>query len=184
MKSRDTRLALSSFVFTLLWVCMSTVPLHAQTVGGTILGLVQDQQGGGFPKVEVSARSLDTGAIRRSVSTDNGEYRITGVPAGAYELSATAAGFKTEVRSGIVVTVGADVAVNLSLTVGAISEKVEVTGEAAQVDTSSSAMGGFVNSTTIRELPLNGRDWLQLALLQPGVNLNSSQQTADNSRAQ
>ena len=76
-------------------------------------------------------------------------------------------------RSGIVVTVGADVAVNFSLTVGAISEKVEVTGEAPQVDTSSSALGGFVNSATIRELPLNGRDWLQLALLQPGALFNT-----------
>ena len=122
-------LAVSTFVFAIFCV-WTEVPLHAQTVGGTILGLVQDQQGGGVPKAEVSARSLDTGAIRKSVSTDNGEYRITGVPAGAYELSATAAGFKTEVRSGIVVTVGADVGVNLSLTVGAISEKVEVTGEA------------------------------------------------------
>src|SRR4029077_11087198 len=105
------------------------------------------------------------------------------VPAGSYEVSASVAGFKTEVRSGIVVTVGADVGVNFSMTVGAVSEKVEVTGEAPQVDTSSSALGGFVNSATIRELPLNGRDWLQLALLQPGVAL-SSQPQADGSRAQ
>ena len=62
---------------------------------------------------------------------------------------------------------------------GAVSEKVEVTAEAAQVDTSSSALGGFVNSATIRELPLNGRDWLQLALLQPGVNFNAGQTQAD-----
>ena len=176
-------LAVSTFVFAIFCV-WTEVPLHAQTVGGTILGLVQDQQGGGVPKAEVTARSLDTGAVRKSVSTDNGEYRITGVPAGAYELSATAAGFKTEVRSGIVVTVGADVGVNLSLTVGAISEKVEVTGEAAQVDTSSSALGGFVNSTTIRELPLNGRDWLQLALLQPGALFNTGQTQTDSGRAQ
>jgi hypothetical protein len=111
-------------------------------------------------------------------------YRITSVPAGSYEVSAAIAGFKTEVRSGISVTVGSDVAVNFSLTVGAISDKVEVTAEAAQVDASSSTLGGFVNSTTIRELPLNGRDWLQLSLLQPGVNANSAQNQNDLSRAQ
>ena len=111
-------------------------------------------------------------------------YQITSVPAGSYEVTASIAGFKTEVRSGISVTVGSDVAVNFSLTVGAVSEKVEVTAEAPQVDASSSTLGGFVNSTTIRELPLNGRDWLQLALLQPGVNLNAAQKQADNSRAQ
>jgi hypothetical protein len=74
--------------------------------------------------------------------------------------------------------------VNFSLTVGAITEKVEVTGEAPQVDTSSSTLGGFVNSVTIRELPLNGRDWLQLTLLQPGAVLTASQKQDDGSRPQ
>src|SRR5712672_1594699 len=149
--------------------------LQAQTVSGTILGQIQDQQGAAIPKAEVSARNLETGAVRKTTSEDNGEYRITSVPAGSYELTVSIAGFKTEVRSGIEVTVGGDVAVNFSMTVGAVTEKVEVTAEAPQVDASSSTLGGFVNSTTIRELPLNGRDWLQLSLLQPGVNLNSAQ---------
>src|SRR4029079_17080457 len=138
--------------------------------------------GGSIPKVEVSARSLDTGQVRKTVSEDNGQYRITSVPAGSYEVTAGAAGFKTEVRSGIIVTVGADVSVPFSLTVGAITEKVEVIGEAPQVDPSSSALGGFVNSETIRELPLNGRDWLQLALLQPGVSFLTGQSQGDFAR--
>jgi hypothetical protein len=159
-----------SFSLLLAAVLLCTTPAHlcAQTVSGTILGVVTDQQGAVIGKAEVSARSLDTGAIRKTISEDNGEYRITSIPAGSYEVSVTAPGFKTEVRSGLVVTVGADVGVNFAMTVGAVNEKVEVTAEAAQVDTSGSAMGGFVNSATIRELPLNGRDWLQLALLQPG----------------
>jgi len=98
--------------------------------------------------------------IRKVTSADDGEYRVTSIPAGNYEVTITAAGFKTEVRGGVGVTVGADVALNFSMVVGAVTEKVEVTGEVAQVDTTSSAMGGFVNATTIRELPLNGRDWL------------------------
>ena len=149
-----------------------------------ILAPDQDQQGAVIAKADVSARNLETGAVRKTTSDDNGTYRISSVPAGSYEVSASAAGFKTEVRSGIVVTVGGDVSVNFSLTVGAISEKVEVTGEAPQVDTSSSTLGGFVNSATIRELPLNGRDWLQLALLQPGVNFNTGQSQADARRGQ
>src|SRR6202162_3438007 len=169
------------FVFIL--AAVSPMSLRAQAVNGTILGIVQDQQGGAIGKAEVTARSLDTGVIRKTTSEDNGEYQITSIPAGSYEISITAPGFKTDVRSGIAVTVGADVSVNFAMTVGAVSEKVEVTAEAPQVDTSGSAMGGFVNSATIRELPLNGRDWLQLALLQPGVSLGSQMQ-ADNSRAQ
>jgi hypothetical protein len=170
------------FVFVL--AAVSPASLHAQTVSGTILGLVQDPQGGAIGKAEVSARSLDTGAIRKTSSEDNGEYRITSVPAGSYEITITAPGFKTEVRGGIVVTVGADVGVNFAMTVGAVTEKVQVTAEAPQVDTSGSAMGGFVNSATIRELPLNGRDWLQLALLQPGAFISTGEYQTDTSRAQ
>jgi hypothetical protein len=173
-----------SFAFAASYWCVNPASLNAQTVSGTILGQVQDQQGAVIAKADLSARNLETGAVRSTTSEENGSYRISSVPAGSYELTTTVAGFKTEVRSGIIVTVGGDVAVNFSLTVGAITEKVEVTGEAAQVDTSTSALGGFVNSATIRELPLNGRDWLQLALLQPGVNTNASQSQADSSRAQ
>jgi hypothetical protein len=172
------------FVLAVIFWGVSSTPLRAQTVGGTIVGIVQDQQGGAIGKAEVSARSLDTGAIRKTTSEDNGEYRIASIPAGSYEISITAPGFKTDVRSGIVVTVGADVGVNFAMTVGAVTEKVEVTAEAAQVDTSSSTMGGFVNSATIRELPLNGRDWLQLTLLQPGALQNAGEYQTDTSRAQ
>ena len=93
-------------------------------------------------------------------------------------------GFRTEVHSGIYVTVGADVSVNFSMSLGAVNEQVQITEQVAQVDTSGSTLGGFVNSATIRELPLNGRDWLQLALLQPGALANQGAQQADGSRAQ
>ena len=158
--------------------------VRAQTVSGTILGLIQDQQGAVVAKTEVTTRNLETGAVRKTNADDNGTYRIFSIPAGPYEVSASAPGFKTEVRTGIAVTVGSDISVNFSLTVGAISEQVQVTGDAPQVDAFSSTLGGFVNSTTIRELPLNGRDWLQLTLLQPGALQNAGEYQADTSRAQ
>ena len=185
MINHTSRLVLFiSFALAASYWGVNPASLHAQTVSGTILGQIQDQQGAAIPKAEVSARNLETGAVRKTTSEDNGEYRITSVPAGSYEVTASVAGFKTDVRNGIEVTVGSDVAVNFSMTVGAVTEKVEVTAEAPQVDASSSTLGGFVNSTTIRELPLNGRDWLQLSLLQPGVNLDSGQQQVDGKRAQ
>src|SRR6202790_4087376 len=185
MVDRTSRLVFFiSFAFAASYLCVNPPSLHAQTVSGTILGQIQDQQGAAIGKAEVSARNLETGAIRKATADDTGTFRITSVPAGSYEVTASTAGFKTEVRTGIEVTVGSDVAVNFSMTVGAVTEKVEVTAEAPQVDASSSTLGGFVNSTTIRELPLNGRDWLQLSLLQPGVNLDSGQQQVDGKRAQ
>src|SRR6266446_6204955 len=184
MVNHNSRLVLFiRFALAASYWCLFPASLQAQTVSGTILGQIQDQQGAAIGKAEITARSLDTGAIRKTTSEDNGTYQITSVPAGSYEVTATVTGFKTEVRSGISVTVGSDVSVNFSLTVGAVSEKVEVTAEAAQVDTASSTLGGFVNSTTIRELPLNGRDWLQLSLLQPGVSLNSGQSQLDSAHA-
>lgn len=158
--------------------------VRAQTVSGTILGVIQDQQGAAIANADVSARNLETGAVRKASADGNGNYRISSVPAGSYEISASSSGFKTEVRSGVVVTVGGDVGVNFSLTVGTINEKVEVTGEAPQVDTASSTLGGFVNSATIRELPLNGRDWLQLALLQPGAVAAAGEAQAGSARPQ
>src|SRR5262245_10460266 len=98
---------LAFLAFALLAAAFFPVFVHAQAVNGTILGIVQDQQGGAIGKAQVSARNTDTGAVRTTTSQDNGEYRVTAVPAGPYEITITAAGFKTEVRSGIAVTVGA-----------------------------------------------------------------------------
>src|SRR4029077_3930784 len=138
--NRRRLFALIHFSLAVSYWCVSPASLNAQTVSGTILGQIQDQQGAAIGKAEVSARNLETGSVRKTTADDTGTYRITSVPAGSYEVSASIAGFKTEVRSGINVTVGADVAVNFSLTVGAISEKVEVTAEAPQVDASSSTL--------------------------------------------
>ncbi len=163
---------------------LNPADIQAQTVSGTILGTIQDQQGAVIANAEVTARNQETGIVRKTNTDGNGNYRVPSVQAGTYEVSATANGFKTEVRTAVAVTVGGDSTVTFSLTVGAVTEKIEVSEAAAQVDTASSTLGGFVNSETIRELPLNGRDWLQLALLQPGVFMNTGQAQNDANRAQ
>src|ERR1700686_2899192 len=102
MVDHSSRLVLFiSFALAGTYWCFNPSDLLAQTVSGTILGVVQDQQGAVIAKAEVSARNLDTGAVRTALSDDNGTYRISSVPAGPYEVSAAAAGFKTEVRSGV-----------------------------------------------------------------------------------
>ena len=141
----------------------------AQSSSGSIVGTIRDQQGAVIPNAAISAKNLGTGAERSAMSDASGGFSIVSVPAGAYSVTATAPGFQTEIRSSATVTVGAALRVDFTLNVGAVSEKVEVTGEAPQVDTTTSTMSGLVNDTTIRELPLNGRDWLQLAQLQAGV---------------
>src|SRR5947209_5417690 len=142
----------------------------AQNITGTILGTIRDPQGAVVPNASVSAKNVGTGAERTVLTDASGGFSIASVPAGSYDLTVSAAGFGTEVRSGITITVGAAMRVDFALNVGTIAEQVEVTGEAAQVETTNSTMSGLVAENVIRELPLNGRDWLQLALLQPGVN--------------
>ena len=156
-------------------VFMNAPESVAQTVAGRIIGTIRDSQGAVIPGATVSAKSLETGAERTTVSDDSGGFNITSVPAGSYEVTASLAGFQKEVRSGVTLTVGAALRVDFTLKVGALQqEEVVVTGEAPQVDTTTSTMSGLVSETTIRELPLNGRDWLQLGALQSGVLIGLS----------
>src|SRR5882762_10184134 len=146
----------------------------AQTVAGRIVGTIRDSQAAVIPNASVSAKNLETGAERTTLSDASGGFNITSIPAGSYEVTASAPGFQKEVRSGVTLTVGAALRVDFTLNVGGLQEQLVVTGEAPQVDTTTSTMAGLVAETTIRELPLNGRDWLQLGALQPGVLIGLS----------
>ena len=160
--------------------------LRGQAVNGTILGTVRDTSGGVMAGVVVTAKNVDTGALRNATTDVSGAYQILSVPAGNYELEAAVSGFKTEVRKGISVTVGAAVPVNFALSIGEVQQKVEVQDSPPQVDTTNATMGGLVGELAVRELPLNGRDWLQLATLQAGVVGGVGQQSSagfSNSRA-
>src|SRR5215472_16275771 len=141
----------------------------AQVTTGTISGIVQDASGAAIAGASVTVKNLDTGT-NRTISTDSGgRYNAPDLPLGNYEVQAQQSGFQTEARIGINLTVGREAVVDLSLKVGQISERVLVTGEAPLVETTTSAMSSLVDERTIRDLPLNGRSYDQLALLQPGV---------------
>ena len=97
--------------------------------------------------------------------------------AGNYEVEAVAVGFKTFVHGGLSVTVGESVPVNFELPVGETQQRVEVQAAPPQVETTNASLGGLVGENAVRELPLNGRDWLQLVMLQPGVTGGIGQQS-------
>ena len=160
--------------------------LRGQVVNGTILGTVRDSTGGVVPMTGVSAKNVETGATRTAVADSSGAYQIVSVPAGTYDVEASVQGFKTSVRKGITVTVGASVPVNFELAVGELQQRVEVEAAAPQLETTNASLGGLVGETAVRELPLNGRDWMQLVTLQPGVVGGIGQQSSagfSNSRA-
>ena len=155
---------------TLLILALFAVPFsNAQTVTGTILGTVKDSGGGAVPNAVVTAKNLETGISRTATTDGSGGFNIVSVPAGAYDVTVSAQGFKEEISKNQTMTVAAVLRVDMTLQVGTVEQQVVVTGEAPQVNTSNAAISGLVDDVSIRELPLNGRDWIQLATLQPGV---------------
>jgi hypothetical protein len=155
-----------SLVAALLLVTRSAV---AQLPTATILGVVKDSSGAVVPDVTLTARNTDTGSTRTTTTEADGSYRVAALPVGTYEVRAEHPGFQTDVRSGLTLTVSEEAVVNLTLQVGAVEQTVAVTAEAPLVDTTSGSLGGLVNEQRVSDLPLNGRNYVDLTLLQPGV---------------
>jgi carboxypeptidase family protein/TonB-dependent receptor-like protein len=144
----------------------------AQVTTGTISGTVKDSTGAVLPGATVVLLNEDTG-ISRTVQADTaGRYAASSLSLGNYRVTATLEGFQTEVRTGIVLTVAREAVVDLALSVGAVTQTVEVAGEASVVETTNATVSGLVNQDQIRDLPLNGRSFSDLALLTPGVIYN------------
>lgn len=150
----------------LLFSCLGI----AQT-GGTISGSVSDSTGALIPGASVTVKNLDTALARELVSDEQGRYSAPNLPVGPYEVQSSLAGFRTEIRKGIELTVGQQAVVNLTLQVGQVAEQVEVTGEAAAVETRNATVSSLVNQDTIRDVPLNGRSFTDLIPLQVGTVL-------------
>ncbi len=153
----------------LTFAVLISIPVQAQVAGATLAGTVTDAAGAAVTNENVSIKNTATGVIREVITDPAGFYSAPNLLPGIYEITAVAPGFSTYQQKGLALTVGASRTVNISLQVGQVSEHVDVTGTAPDVQLDSSTMSAEVNSTTVRELPLNGRDWTALATLQPGV---------------
>ena len=145
------------------------VVMLAQNVGGSIQGIVADATGASLPGVTIVIRNIATGDSREIATDEQGRYIAPVLPPGEYELRASVQGFQTVERRGITLVVGQVAVINLTLGLGTVQEQLTVTGEAPPVQLTSGAVGGVVGEREIRFLPLNGRSFQQLALLQPGV---------------
>jgi Carboxypeptidase regulatory-like domain len=167
-RSNKFRLCVS-VVLALLLAASCPAPMRAQVAGATLSGVVTDASGAGVPNVTVSIKNVTTGVVRDVKTDSDGYYTAPNLLPGSYEVRASAKGFATVVQKGITLTVGATPVLNLSLRVGEVSETVEVTTAVPTVELTNSTVSGNVDASTVRELPLNGRDWTTLATLQAGV---------------
>jgi hypothetical protein len=143
--------------------------LAAQAVTGTILGTVTDDTGAVLPGVTVTVTHTDTGLVRTAVTDTAGEFTVPSIPTGAYSVSAELQGFKTVMVPNLRLGVDQRLRVNVKLEVGAVSETITVVGSSPLVQTSSSELGTTVDEEQIKQLPLDGRNFVSLTRTIPGV---------------
>ena len=165
---------------------MLAMPALAHAQEAAIIGTVADATGGALPGVTIQAVHEATGNSFESVTDERGDYRIPG-RVGAYTVTADLPGFTAASRP-VTVLVGQEAVVDLTLTVGGVQETVTVTGEAPLLDVTQSSMGGNIDARQLQELPVQGRNWVDLVMLAPGARVNSvtsnpSQEGAANNRA-
>src|SRR6202043_653399 len=162
-------------VVSIAVLILLAIPAIAQMPTATILGTAKDSSGGVLPNTTVTITNVDTGVKRVVTTGDDGFYRAPELAVGNYEVRGEHAGFKTDTRKGITLEVTQQAVINLDFEVGSTDQQVIVTEEAPMVNTQNANLGGTVNETKMTELPLNGRNYIDLALLQPGVDKDKNQ---------
>ena len=177
MSEQRRILAFVTYVLVLAASLPLSMPtmLSGQIVGATITGTITDTAGGVVPSVHISIKNIRTGVSQSTVTNGAGLYTVPNLQPGDYEVTAAAAGFNTDVRTGITLSVGQELVLNLTIKLGTATQTVVVTASAPSVNLANATLGGVNDSLTIAELPLNGRSWTDLAVLQPGVQLSQNQ---------
>ncbi|HEY8670937.1 MAG TPA: carboxypeptidase-like regulatory domain-containing protein, partial [Terriglobales bacterium] len=150
-----------------LWIC---VPLLAQKYTGTITGVVTDQQGAVVSGAEVTIANQGTGDSRTVTTNAEGIYVAPDVEVGKYQVRVKAGGFKEFVAKDVEVNTSSTATQNAALQIGSTGEQVTVEGSTVQVETTTGAVGNVVEGNEVRNLPLNGRNFIELTQLAPGVS--------------
>lgn len=161
-KIRPRLVAIISLLFL-----SAAVPVYSQTAG--IVGNVHDSSEAVVASANVTATQQETGLQRTAQTNSQGDYVLSNLPVGTYSVSASATGFAISTQKNIALEVGKVLTVNVTLQVGQITQEVEVTATPPQLESRQAALSNIVNTKDVQELPLNGRNPLQLSLLLPGV---------------
>jgi hypothetical protein len=160
------------------FICLLAVaPIASAQVNASISGRVIDQSAAAISTAKISAREMNTGAVRSTVSDDSGRYRILELPVGLYEIRASKQGFQDVVQTGIHLVVGQDATIDLALRVGVAEQVVSVTADSPLVSVTTTDISGLVNGEQVKELPLNGRSYDELLTLDAGIVNFTAQKT-------
>ncbi|HEY6388769.1 MAG TPA: carboxypeptidase regulatory-like domain-containing protein [Candidatus Acidoferrum sp.] len=167
------------WALAVLWLCLginNARPVYGQVAGATLTGVISSDSGTPVANAKLSIKNVVTGVVRTSKTDKGGQYTAPNLLPGTYEIAVTAAGDATSIQHDVTLGVGATQTINLTLKSGEVSEKIVISMAPPSVDLSASAISGNVDASTVRDLPLNGRDWTQLATLQADVDTVSVQQ--------
>ena len=157
--------------FASMALCAATA--SAQPTTGSIIGRVLDDQGAAIPGASITVNSPSTGFTRSDVTDAEGVYRLRALPVGTFDVTVELAGFTSLDRKGVVVNVGQTITIDFSMKVAAVAETVVVTGQTPLIEVSVSSVGGVVDIGRIESIPLNGRQFANLAATLPGVGLGN-----------
>src|SRR5262249_45651336 len=151
------------FYLVLFWsILCDVMPSRAQISSSALNGVVTDSTGSVVPKATVTVTSISTGFTRTALTGDTGAYSISDLPPGLYDVSAEAAGFKKAVIKGIRLYVGQTATADIRLEVGQLTESVTVTSTVPLLQDTSSQVGTVIEGKLLTDIPLNGRNFLQL----------------------
>ena len=159
------------FVVASLAVLWFTTLASAQQTTGTIIGKIADETGALIPGATVTASNPATGFNRTAVSDAEGIYRLNALPVGQYDLVVEIAGFGGVERKGFVVNIGQTITLDFTLKIATVAETITVNAAAPLIESSVSSVGGVVDIGRIESIPLNGRQFANLAVLAPGTTL-------------
>jgi len=167
--SLSARYILGTLFLLLLVAIGFATPSWAQKDAGTMVGLVRDTGGAAIVGAKVTVEDVDRGVQMTLSTSDQGEYVASPLHIGRYKVTVEKPGFKKAVSEVVELNVQGRVAINMTLQVGQISEVVVVTGAQPLLETETSELGQVVDQKRVSNLPLNGRNFAQLALLSPGT---------------
>jgi hypothetical protein len=165
MERKPVRIGTGLLVLLLL----TQINLFGQAITGTLLGSVVDQSGAVVPNAEVTVTNLGTGVSNKMVTGSQGFYTFPTLSPGVYSVTVAAPGFKTMVAKGNIVQVEKSTRVDMTLSPGAVSQQITVTGQAPVVETTTSDLGTIIDQKQINNLPVNGRLFQTLMFLAPGT---------------
>jgi Carboxypeptidase regulatory-like domain/TonB dependent receptor len=158
-----------SAITTLLILLLFRLPMSAQVAGGSVTGTVAGESGAAIPGVRIAVKDASTGKARTATTNAAGLYSVADLPPGNFEMTVSASGFTTQLWTSITVTAGVERILNVVMRSGDPQQVVRVAAPSAEATESCPGGCGSANASTVRDTPLNGRDWAQLATLQAGV---------------